>query len=451
MTSILNRMPSFRKTLEGRPGLKKIVDNIGWLFFDRMLRLVIGLLVGIWVARYLGPEQYGILNYALSFVALFAIFVQLGLQSVVVRDLVNNPEMSGEILGSAAALQVIGGTIAYGGLIWTVYQLRGDQSVATAAVSIFGLTLLFKASETAKYWFEAHVNSKYVVWVSNIVFIFSALGKIAVIVLGGDLLLFVWINALDAIFVGIGVISAFFIVGGPSRYLRVRWKRVKSLFHDSWPLFLAGAAVIVYMKIDIVMLSEYSSDTETGIYAAATKISEIWYFVPMIVISSIFPALLSAKKHSEALYYSRLQTLFDALVWASIGCALVLTFSSGLVVQILFGAEYAGASDVLSAHIWAAVFVFLGVASGRLFIAEGLQMLSLYRALAGAVINVALNLLLIPEYGAIGAAWATVLSYAVSALFFDLIQKPTRHLFRMKLKSFDPVGAFRRVGSLRPV
>ena len=122
-----------------------------------------------------------------------------------------------------------------------------------------------------------------------------------------------------------------------------------------------------------------------------------------------------------------------------------------LVVQILFGAEYAGASDVLSAHIWAAVFVFLGVASGRWFIAEGLQMLSLYRALAGAVINVALNLLLIPEYGAIGAAWATVLSYAVSALFFDLIQKPTRHLFRMKLKSFDPVGAFRRVGSLRPV
>lgn len=449
MTSILKRMPSLKKTLEGRPALKKIVDNIGWLFFDRMLRLVIGLFVGIWVARYLGPEQYGILNYALSFVALFAIFVHLGLQSVVVRDLVNYPEASGETLGSAAALQMIGGLIAYGTLIWAVSQLRGDTSVATAAVSIFGLTLLFKTSETAKYWFEANVYSKYVVWVSNIVFIFSATGKIAVIVMGGDLLLFVWINALDAIFVGIGVISAFFIFGGPSRHLKVSWTRIGCLFHDSWPLFLAGAAVIVYMKIDMVMLSEYSSDTETGIYAAATKISEIWYFVPMIVISSVFPALLNAKKHSEGLYYSRLQTLFDVLVWVSIGCAIVLTFSSDLVVQTLFGDEFAGASTVLSAHIWAAVFVFLGVASGRWFIAEGLQILSLYRALAGAVVNVALNLVLIPEFGAIGAAWATVLSYAMSAFLFDLLQEPTRHLFRMKLKSFDPVGTFRRLGSLR--
>ena len=425
--------------------LQRIIDNISWLFFDKIVRLGMGLVVGIWVARYLGPEQYGLLNFGVATVALFAIFVKLGLQSIVVRDLVNTPERTGVTIGTATAMQLLGAVFAYALLATLVVYLRPEDALARTVVLLLGLTLFFQAFDTAKYWFEAKVISKYLVWMSNTVFLILSAVKVVLILTGAPLLAFVWVTVADAVIVGIGSVVLFLRIGPGGRALRLDGARARELLSDSWPLFLAGAAVVVYMKIDMVMLAQMAGDEAAGIYAAATKVSELWYFIPTIIVASVFPAILKAKKQDERLYYRRLQQLFDLMVWLSVAVALPMTFLSGPIMTTLFGAAYAEAGAVLAIHIWAAVFVFLGLASGKWFIAEGRQILNLQRTLIGALVNIGLNVVLIPEYGALGAAWATVIAYGFAAFLFDLAQKVTRPLFMMKLATLNPVAATRRI------
>jgi O-antigen/teichoic acid export membrane protein len=181
-----------------------------------------------------------------------------------------------------------------------------------------------------------------------------------------------------------------------------------------------------------------------GIYSAAVRISEVWYFIPMIIVASVFPAILEAKKRSEAQYYQRLQHLYDLMVWLAVGVALPMTFLSTPIVTLLFGEAFAASGPVLAIHIWAAVFVFLGVSSGKWFLAENRQLLSFQRTVLGAIANVVLNLWLIPVYGVVGAALATVMSYAIAAFFADLMQKETRKMFLMKVSALNPVSIYQR-------
>jgi PST family polysaccharide transporter len=198
------------------------------------------------------------------------------------------------------------------------------------------------------------------------------------------------------------------------------------------------------MKIDQIMLGQMVGDQAVGIFSAATRISEVWYFIPMVVVSSIFPAILNAKEQSKELYHKYLQRLYALMVWMSIAVALPMTFLAIPLVEILYGKAYLESGIILSIHIWASVFVFLGVASSRWILAENRQILSLQRSLFGMLINVALNLLLIPLYGAIGAAVATVVAQFSVGMLFDVIQKETRPMFIMKIKAFNPCFIIRK-------
>jgi len=185
------------------------------------------------------------------------------------------------------------------------------------------------------------------------------------------------------------------------------------------------------------MLGQMVGDEAVGIYSAAVRISEVWYFIPMMIVASVFPAILEAKKRSETQYYQRFQHLYDLMVWLSVAVALPMTFLSTPIVTLLFGESFSASGTVLAIHIWAAVFVFLGVASSKWFLAENRQMLNLQRTALGAVVNVVLNFLLIPDYGPVGAAVATVVSQATAAFFFDAVQPVTREMFFMKIKSMN--------------
>lgn len=444
----MNLMPAFvRRRISHRPNLVKIVDNVGWLFLDKIVRLGLGLFVGVWLARYLGPEQFGLIGYATALVGLFGVLATLGLGSIVVRDLVRDPENAYVTLGTAAALQLIGGLVAFALAALAVQFLRPDDALARMAVVILGSALVFRASMTANFWFEAQVLSKYTVWINNAVFLVLAAVKITLILLGAPLLAFVWVMFAESAIVALGMIVIFAARGVDLRKLRVRLDRGVAMLRDAWPLMFAGIAIAVYMKIDMIMLGQMRGDEAVGIYSAAVRISEVWYFIPMAIVASVFPAILEAKRKSEALYYQRLQQLYDLMVIMAVAVAIPMTFLSGWVVTLLFGAAYAEAGPVLAVHIWASVFVFLGVASGKWFIAENRQMLSLQRTTLGAIANVALNLVLIPKFGAIGAAWATVIAYSIAAFLFDVVQIETRRMFAMKLMSFNVVAAVDRMRS----
>lgn len=434
---------SLRTKIEHRPNFLKILSNTAWLFSDKFLRMGVGLFVTVWVARYLGPEDFGLFSFAIAFVSLFGALSTLGLPGIVVRDIVSDPQSSSETLGSGFALQVVGGVIAFSLVLVLIPTFRPHDRSAISVVAIIGLTLLFKASESIKCWFESQVQSKYAVWAENAVFVTIAAAKIGLILVGASLLAFVWVTFLEGVLTAIILFLMYEWVGGRIRAWRFSIARAKTLLKDSWPLILSGLAVMVYMRIDQIMLGQMLDDKAVGIYTAAVRISEAWYFLPMAIVGSVFPALLDAKKTSEALYLEQFQKLYDILVMLALVVAIPVTFFSNQIVEALYGQDYLEAGKILSIHIWTALFVFLGVASGKWFLADNRQLLAFQRVFLGMVANIAINFLLIPRYGGAGAAVATLISQAVAALLIDVIHKETRPMFRMKLRACLLTRAFR--------
>ncbi len=435
----MNLIPPFiHHRIAHRPNLVKIVDNIGWLFIDKILRMGMGLFVGVWVARYLGPEQFGLLNFALAFTSLFGAVAVLGLDGIVVRDIVRDPAGARLTLGTAAVMQLVGGLIAFLLILVAIAYLRPDDALARGIVAILGSMMLLKASNIAVFWFESQVQSKYTVWVQNGVFLMFAAIKVGLILQEAPLIAFVWAMLAEAIVVALILLIVMGRQGPALRSLRVSVERGLTLVRDSWPLILSAIAVTVYMQIDQLMLGQMINDEAVGIYSAAVRISEVWYFIPMAIVTSVFPAILEAKKLGEAQYYARLQKLYDLMVILSLSVALPMTFLATPIVSVLFGEAYVESGIVLAIHIWASVFVFLGVASSKWFLAENRQMLSLQRTVLGAIANIGLNMWLIPLYGSVGAAIATVISQAIAAWLFDSLQTATRPMFFMKLASMNP-------------
>ena len=426
---------SLRNRLESRPNLLRALKNFAWLFSDKIVRMGIGLLVGVWVARYLGPEQFGLLNYAVALVALFGAVASMGLNGIVVRDLVNQPDTANETLGSSLVLQIVGGLIAFGLAVLAISLLRPDDALAKLIVAILGYALVFKASDVVRYWFEAQVQSRYVVWVENGIFLILAAIKVGMILSHAPLLAFVWASFAEALLVALGLFALVARRGGQFHAWRVRARRVKTLLADSWPLILSGLAVMVYMRIDQIMLGQMLGDEAVGVYTAAVRISEVWYFVPTAIIASAIPAIIAARKAAPDKYQSQMQKLYELMTLLALAVALPMSILSDEVINLLFGNGYAGAGSVLAIHIWAAVFVFLGLASSQWLIQEGRQHVILQRTLLGAFINVLLNLWLIPTHGVVGAAWATTISYAI-AVFSVGLRAETRLAFVMMGRSF---------------
>jgi O-antigen/teichoic acid export membrane protein len=435
----LNISPTFlRRRLAHRPNLLKILDNIGWLFFDKVLRIGVGLLLGVWLARYLGPAQFGLLNFALAFTALFSAIASLGLQAIVVRDLVRDPESSYLTLGTTGTLQLIAGFLSYMLILGVIPHLRHEDSLDHLIVVILGVTTLFKASEIAVYWFESQLQSKYTVWVQNGIFIIFAAIKVGLIFIDAQLIAFVWAMVIESALIAITLLKVFNLRGIALTRLKTELGRAKTLLKDSWPLLLSGIAVSIYMKIDQIMLGQMIGDQAVGIYSAAARISEVWYFIPMAIVASVFPALIKTRAASIELYYMRLQNFFFIMVLISIAVAVPITFYSNELVSLLFGPIYSDAGFVLATHVWASVFVFLGVAGNCWLMAENLQKIILQRTILGAISNVALNLILIPKIGVNGAAISLVISQAITSLLLDGWQKRTRAMFWMKIRAMNP-------------
>ncbi len=392
--------------------------------------------MGVWIARYLGPEQYGLLNFALAFVGLFGAIASLGLQGVMVRNIVNKPVDANSIMGTGFILRFLGGLASFSLIMIAIIIIRPEDLIAKLIVAILGFTLILQSSEVVKYWFESHVLSKYVVWVENSVFIVIAIIKVILILVHAPLMSFVFAVFAEALFVSLLLFTIYSWKAGRLKDWKPNFKIAKQLLNDSWPLILSGLAIAIYMRIDLVMLEYMIGNKSVGIYSAAVRISEVWYFIPMVIVSSVFPSIVEAKQKSEELYYQRLQKLYDLVLWIAIVVALLMTFLSNWVVELLFGFQYIEAGSVLKIHIWAGINVALGSAWSNWILIENKQKLVLYGHILGAVLNVVLNMFLIKSIGINGAALATLVSYWISALIIYALYKPGKS-YRLFAKSLN--------------
>lgn len=396
----------------------------------------LGMTVGVLVARYLGPEKFGLLNFATAFVGIFGAIAGMGLKEIVVRDIVRDPEGKNVTLGSVAALLLVGGLISYGLIIGSIFWLRPDDILAKILVAILGSVVLFKSSETAVYWFDSQLLSKYNVWVKNGSFLFFAPIKLILILFSAPLVAFAWAVMAEGVMVAVLMLAMLSLRGQRLRYLRVSLPRAKSLMKDSWPFMLSGIAAGVYIKIDQIMLGQMLDDEAVGIYSAAVRVSEVWYFIPAIVVTSVFPSLIISYKNDTQLFYRRLQKLYGALVKLGVAVALIMTFASEQLISLIFGEDYIQSAAVLSWHIWGGIFVFFGSAWSMWIALEGLQKTALIIHCMSLIANLALNIILIPTYGAEGAAIATALSYALGHTIFMAAFRSQRIAVKMFWRSF---------------
>ncbi|MDP5337683.1 MAG: flippase [Nodularia sp. (in: cyanobacteria)] len=418
-------------------GRLAVIQNIAWLFFDRILRMGVGLFVGVWVARYLGVQQFGIFNYATAFVALFTPLTTLGLDGLVIRSIVREPEVKDQILGTVFWLKLAGAIGCILLAVSSIFVLRQDDQLTVGLVAILATAGFFQAFDTIDFWFQSQVQSKYTVVAKNTAFIIIAFIKVALIKMQAPLLAFAWAGLAEVGLASVGLIIAYRIQGYSILW---RWSLpvAKTLLRESWPLMLSGLTIMIYMRIDQIMLGEMVDSSAVGLYSAASRISEVWYFIPMAISSSVAPEIYAAKEVSEELYYQKIKKLIRVLVLISIVVALPMSFLSERIITMLFGNSYAGAGSILAIHIWASLFVFMGVATSSWFIAEGLTHLSFRRTLMGAITNVFLNLFLIPAYAGVGAAIATVISQAIASFFSNATHPKARKIFKVQIQCFLP-------------
>ena len=433
-----------KNQLAAHQGFRRYFFNTSWMFGEQVLRILAGLFVGIYVARYLGPEQFGVYSYAMAFVALFGTIAKLGLDSIVVRDLVNHPEERDVYLGTAFWLKLIGALLTLS-LLAIAVQFTGNDAMTNLYIFIIGSGLIFQSFDVVDSYFQSKVLSKYVSIAKLIQLALSSVLKLYFIFIQADLFWFVLVSLIDQITVALSLVFAYWRqkIGGFFWCFNVG--TAKAMLRNSWPLILSGVAVMLYMRIDQIMIKEMLGEREVGLYSAAVRLSEAWYFVPAIITTSLFPAIVNAKKTSEDLYHARLQRLYTTLVWLAIAIAVLMTFLSDWLITLLYGEAYKDAGQVLIIHIWAGVFVSIGVASGSWFTSENLQRYAFYRTSLGAMINVIFNLLLIRNFGLIGAAIATVIAQSMAAFFFDILTKKTRVVFYMKLKTLYFANLIQRV------
>ena len=423
-------------------GFRRYFANTSWLMGHRVLSMVVALFVGVYVARYLGPERFGLLSYAMSFVGLFMALSTLGLDGIMVRELVKTPERRDELLGAAFWLKLGGAVLMWIGIAAAIPFTHNDTET-NILIAIIAFAAIFQAFNVIDFNYQAEVKSKYVVHAQLVQLAISSITKLVFIWMEAPLVWFACVFLLDAVVLAVALLAVYLKNTGKVWYWRWRWQTAKELLKDSWPLILSGMVISIYMKIDQVMIKEMLGAEQVGHYAAAVRLSEAWYFVPMAITSSVFPAIINAKKQSEGLYYQRLQKLYDLMVWLAVAIALPTTFLAPWVIRVLYGDAFSPAAGVLSIHIWAGVFVGLGVASGRWFLCENMQKEAFCRTFLGAICNVVLNIIMIPKYGISGAALSTLISQSTAAYFYDALNHKTRSVFWMKTSSFNVFNIIR--------
>lgn len=415
--------------------LREYVSNTFWLAFERLFRMLVGLVAWLYVARYLGPEDFGLLSYALSFVGLFATVAALGVDQLLLRELVRSPSWETVFLGTAAGLRLAGSVAAILVISVLLFVIEGDPG-ERLLVWIISVTLLLQSLGGIESHFAARVKSKYVVYVQLLQSVLSLILRIALVELEVQLVWFAVAIALDSVVLYVGLVWAYHRFGGAISDWRFDLGEARRLLQASWPIIFSGMFITIYLKVDQVMLKIIAGEYEAGIYAAAVKLSETWYFVPAIITTSLFPAIVNARKVGENLYHSRLQNLYDLMTLLSVGLAIAVSLISTPLIEWVFGAAFAGAGPVLALHVWAGVLVFGGFARQRWVLTENLQGREVWLNLAGAVLNVLLNFALIPAYGAFGAALATVFSYFVAFYLMTYLIRDFRPFFRMYNVSF---------------
>ena len=399
-----------------KDGLKRYFYNTGWMFFARIGSIIVSLLATLYIARQLGPTSFGELSYAISFVALFSFIATFGIDSVLYRELIKYPEKRNEFMGSAFMIRIVMSVIA---IILTIISalLFSPQDVSFYLIALLSISFIFQSFYIISYEFQATVQARYISILSLVITIILNVLKIAVIFLGKGVIYLALILLLESILYAVGNAYLRHVFFGKLSLWKFDKNTAKKILIDSWPFIFTGAFTVIYTRIDQVMLKNIIDATSVGIYDAAVRISELWYFIPAIIVSSLFPAIINARGHSAQEYKKRAVTLFFLLLGITTMIAMLMSTFAKPIISFVFGSEFQDSAMVLKIYIWALVPTSIIILLNYILLAENKKMILFFSALLGMIVNINLNYMFIPRYEANGAAVATLISSSVVVLF----------------------------------
>lgn len=410
-------------------GFLRYAKNTSWLMGEKILRMFMALFVGIWVARYLGPEQFGLLSYAQSFVFLFTAIATLGLDSIVVRELVKDPSQRDVLLGTAFTLKLIGAVVILP-LLWFGVQFTDNDSTTNLLIFITAGATIFQSFNVIDFYYQSTVMSKYVALTNTICLMLSSIIKVMLIMNQASLVAFAWMSVFDAFVVMAGLV---YFYGGKTGH-RISdwlfdWKKAKQLLVDSFPMLFGSLSFVIFSNVDVIMLKHFTNDFEVGLYSASYRLSTLWYFFPGMILSSLMPSVIAVKDNPIAYQY-RTTLITRFLVWISIIIAIIISVLSDFILKLTYGMHYDQASPILVILIWVNVFIFFNSAWNYWQIAEGKERSIFYFHFLVAISNIVFNLFLIPRLGVLGAGIAIIISLVFTTLLFVIYDKSTRQLLQ---------------------
>jgi O-antigen/teichoic acid export membrane protein len=416
--------------------IKVYASNMSWILMEKIINIGITFVITILVARYLGPAQFGILSYATSVIALFAVAGHMGLSGLVVRDLVNHPMLISETMGTSFVLKMIGFLSGLLLVFIFAFVTKSSEDGEFWILLILAFALIFQPFNVIDFWFQSRIKAKFTSISKTIALIVVLIIKLGCIYLGANLIAFAIANTVQA------MLTAFFLIlfyNSKSSHGLKSWRfspaRAKKLFSQGWIIFLGSIFAVIYLKVDQIMLKWLVSSEEVGIYAISARLSEAWYFVPSAIVISVFPRLIKLREIDPVHFNKRFQQLFDLLFICALAVAVLVSLFAQPLINTLFGYEYKDAVPILIVHIWAALFIFMRAAFSKWILIEKFLIFSLITHGFGAIVNLVLNYLLIPSYGGLGAAYATLISYAVSSYIALCFHSKSRPIFIMMTKS----------------
>jgi len=416
--------------LKQNPTVKKYVLNTSWLFTEQVIRMSINLFVGVWVARFLGPGKFGTLNYAQSLVGLFGALATLGLNNIVIRELVKKIYDKNLLLGTAFFMKLFGGFVVLLFLIVAINIIPTDY-YTKVIVMIIASSTVFQSFNVIDFYFQSRVESKFVVYINFIVMIVSTLCKLIGLFFKAPLEFFAVITVIESVVLALGLIYFY----KKNREEIGQWKFSKvmcfALLKDSWPLILSSISISIGMRIDQVMLKSYMGETSVGYYAVGVKFAEIFNFIPMIISQSIFPKILQMDFSEER---KKLINLIRYVFYFLVVLSIFVNILSSFSVNLLYGRTYLSSINVVNVLIWTIPFTYLNIVTNTILQKTNRNKIILYRQLIIACVNIVFNLVLIPKYGIVGASISTLMA-DVSLFFFGYLLKQERWIYFLRIES----------------
>ena len=405
-------LPGFvRRKIAGRDSLQRAMGNTGWMVGDQLVQKAVGLLVGVLMARHFGPQLFGEFSYAMAVFVIAAPVARCALDEIAIRQLAKDPLGRDTIMGTSFVIMLVGGLVAFTLAVFAVMVARPESSLVQWLVGILAFSYLVQVFMVIEFWFESQMQWKFTVFAKTSVFLLVSLSKIALILLDVPLIAFAWAGLAEAVLGSLGLVFVYRARGFSHKLWRFDGGVARDLLRDGWPLVLSALLTMVYLRIDQVMIGTMVGSAELGNYSVAVQISEVWIFIPMVVVSAVFPAFIEVEKDNEPLFYAHLQKLYGMMTLYAYLVAVPVTYFAREIIVFLFSSAYSEAGGMAAVLVWAMVFTSLGAARNVLILAKNWTRVNLVTVALGGGLNILLNLYLIPAYGAMGAVIATLISY----------------------------------------